>query len=108
MPAIGIKRPLCLAAGLLVLAAGARPVPAQDIFAGRGVYDAHCASCHGPDGTATVPGTPNFSEGKGLDFSDRELVRVIKLGRNVMPGYDRVLKETEIIDVISYIRTLRR
>lgn len=107
MSVLRINKPL-LVVVVFVLAAGTNSAFAQDIFTGRTVYDTHCASCHGSDGTATVPGTPNFSEGKGLDFSDPELVRVIKLGKNIMPGYDRVLKETEIIDVISFIRTLRR
>ena len=92
----------------LALVAGTKPALAQDIFAGRDVYEDHCASCHGVDGVSTVPGTPHFFEGKGLDFSDAELFRLIKSGRNLMPGYDRVLKESDILNVISYIRTLRR
>ncbi len=81
---------------------------AQDIFAGRTIYEDHCASCHGLDGRPTVPGTPDFSEGSSLFVSDAELIRVVKSGKSLMPAYDRVLKESEVLDVISYLRTLRR
>lgn len=84
------------------------PLSAQDIFAGRSVYEEHCARCHGPDGMATVPGVPNFSDGMGLYASDTDLIRLIKHGKGVMPGYDLVLKESEILNVVSYLRTIRR
>ncbi len=95
---------IIILAGLLWSAAA----PAQDIFAGRGVYENHCASCHGPDGRATMPSTPHFIDGMGLYASDSDLIRVIRFGKNLMPGYDRALKESEILNVISYVRTLRR
>lgn len=101
-----IGRLLCFGIAGLAIAAGAAPARAYDVFAGREVYENHCASCHGTDGRSTLSGTPHFADGKGLDFSDAELVRVIKSGRNLMPGYDGVLKETDILNVISYIRTL--
>lgn len=94
----------------LAVAAAMAPVSlsAQDIFAGRGVYEQHCASCHGLDGRATVPGAPNFNDGTGLYASDADLIRVVKFGKSLMPGYDHVLKESEILNAVSYIRTLRR
>ena len=96
----------------LALAVAAATAPAslsaQDIFAGRGVYEQHCASCHGLDGRATVPGAPNFHDGTGLYASDADIINVVKYGKNLMPGYDHVLKKSEILNAVSYIRTLRR
>ncbi len=96
----------------LALAGAAATAPAslsaQDIFAGRGVYEQHCASCHGLDGRATVPGAPNFHDGTGLYAPDADLIKIVKYGKSLMPGYDHILKESEILNAVSYIRTLRR
>jgi mono/diheme cytochrome c family protein len=99
---------LRLAVVILAVSTWSGHTVAQDIFAGRKVYENNCASCHGPEGRATMPGTPHFIDGMGLYASDTDLIRVVKFGKNLMPGYDRALKESEILDVISYVRTLRR
>jgi len=96
---------LTLAVAILPVAP---PVHAFDIDAGQTVYETHCASCHGADGTPTMPATPDFSSGEGLDATDVDLVRGIKSGRNLMPAYDGLIKNEEILNVITYIRTLRR
>jgi len=46
-----MRRGLCL----LLLVAGVTAAQAQDIRAGREVYDRYCAACHGPDGTGEGP-----------------------------------------------------
>jgi len=46
-----MRRGLCL----LILVAGVTAAQAQDIRAGREVYDRYCAACHGPDGTGEGP-----------------------------------------------------
>lgn len=84
------------------------PAIALDINAGQAVYETHCANCHGADGTPTMLGTPDFSRGESLDVTDVDLVRGIKNGRNLMPAYDTQIKDEDILNVISYIRTLRR
>ncbi len=89
------------------LAAGAT-VQAADIVQGQRVYERHCASCHGADGRPLVPGSPDFSKGETLQLSDVDLVRATKVGKNLMPAYDRVISEEDILSVLSYIRTLWR
>ena len=93
-----------LAAAVILIAA----VPATAAPDAAALYKEHCASCHGADGTPTMPATPDFSSGEGLDATDVDLVRGIKSGRNLMPAYDGLIKNEEILNVITYIRTLRR
>jgi len=87
---------------------GADPATAADVFAGRTVYEAHCANCHGLDGTPVLPGTPNFTRGEGLMAPDTVLVPSLKAGRGLMPGFNHVLSEKDILNVLVYTRTLQR
>jgi mono/diheme cytochrome c family protein len=84
------------------------PSEAADIFQGKRIYGRHCAQCHGVKGRSSVPGTPHFSQGQGLLMSDYDLVRVIKKGKNLMPGYATVISDADILNVIAYIRSLPR
>lgn len=81
---------------------------ASDVFAGKIVYEKHCVRCHGSEGTPIIPGTPNFSTGERLQNSERTLITGIRTGKNLMPGYDRIISEPDILNVLSYIRTLWR
>ena len=83
-------------------------IDAADFFKGKKVYDRECASCHGPDGTSVMPGTPSFIRGEGLRLSDSQMRQVILDGKTLMPGYERQLSRTDILDVTAYIRTLQR
>lgn len=102
----GRGRALLLA--LLLMPVAGLPAAASDIFAGRKIYDLHCAQCHGADGQALVAGSPDFTRGTALNLPDGELIRRIRAGRNLMPGYEGILKTKDILNVIAYIRTLRR
>jgi cytochrome c553 len=44
----------------VALAAAWAPAPAADVEAGRKKAEP-CAACHGPDGNATIPGTPSLA-----------------------------------------------
>lgn len=79
---------------------------AGDPVKGKNIYDNRCAGCHGVKGLPHVPDVPNFSVGEGIMKPDQEIIQVVKKGKTVMPGFEGVLKEDEILDVISYIRTL--
>lgn len=100
------------AAGAFLLFLGTVLAPAStwasDIRAGQAVYEKHCLSCHGPEGTPTMPGTPDFARGEGLDVTDLDLARGIKQGKNLMPAYEALIKDEDVLNVIVYIRTLRR
>ena len=78
---------------------------AADVFKGKTVYETYCQACHGPSGRGAMAGTPNFTRGQQLMRSDLSLFASISTGKNAMPGFQGVLTENEILDVITYIRT---
>lgn len=79
---------------------------AGDPAKGRGIYASRCSGCHGANGPPTMAAVPNFSMGQGLMKSDREIMAFIKKGKSVMPGFEGVITDEEILDVIAHIRTL--
>jgi len=84
----------------------ASPLMAGDPFRGQSIYTAHCAGCHGGDGAGVLSGTPSFKAGSTvLMKADSELLITIRQGFGVMPGFNGRLKEDQIYDVITYIRT---
>ena len=81
---------------------------AGDIYEGRRLYAEHCARCHGDAGAPILPGTPDFTRGEGLFAPDETLLRSLRFGKRLMPGFESVLKEREMLDVLVYVRSLRR
>jgi cytochrome c6 len=76
-----------------------------------GLYAAKCAACHGPDGTAQ---TPAGKAVKARDFhtpevqtqTDDQLIAIVASGKNKMPAYGKVYKDTQIKDLVAYCRAL--
>jgi cytochrome c6 len=81
---------------------------AADVVKGRQVYARHCASCHGPAGVPVMPGAPNLTRPEALMRADGAMAKLIRDGRMTMPGYRGILQESEIYDVIAFMRTLLR
>lgn len=81
---------------------------AADVFAGQAVYEAHCVQCHGAGGRPVLPNVPDFYQGERLSAPDGALVRRIKEGSNLMPSFDRIIKDRDILNALAYIRTLQR
>ena len=79
---------------------------AASTLKGKGVYDANCASCHGESGSSVMLDAPNFDQGESLYQSDLNLLDAIRNGKNAMPAYRGILSDSEILDVIAYLRTL--
>ncbi|WP_455210085.1 c-type cytochrome [Kaarinaea lacus] len=78
---------------------------AGDPFLGAKVYNEHCVGCHGANGKGVVASTPDFLQTNFLAKPDYELKNFIRAGRGIMPSYQGILKDREIMDVIAYIRT---
>lgn len=96
-----------LLAGAALLLGGANLAWAGNPFSGKPLYVKHCAGCHGARGESSMLGVPNFSRGEIIISStDPMLVASIRQGKGVMPGYQGLIKDTEILDIIAYLRTL--
>jgi cytochrome c6 len=90
-------------AGLLL----ASPVWAVDLLAGQRLYNVHCASCHGVTGIPVTPETPNLAMREGMAQPDMVLMQTLKVGKKAMPPYFGLLKDQDLLNIISYIRTMR-
>ena len=97
--------------------AAENPVAAGDaaVEAGRALYGARCASCHGDegkgDGRATrfiKPAPADISTAEARDrMTDGEIFYKITEGRKPMPGMKRTLSEEERWQVVHFLRTLQ-
>lgn len=88
---------------LLLLSAGV--AMAGDPIKGRALYEVRCAGCHGPEGIPQVAAIPNFKMGEKLMQPDQQLLSFVKKGKGVMPGFNGILTDKEIMDIIAHIRT---
>jgi len=100
------RRPIALAFAMLALAAG--PAPASAFQPGKDIYDRYCAECHGVDGVPNLTGTPDFRLGESLLKPDPVLIDAIRFGVRSMPGFDRMIDNEGLLDVLFYIRALQR
>jgi cytochrome c6 len=97
---------LATAAALLLVAGhGAQ---AADIYNGKEVYELHCQGCHGIDGSSVEPGIPDFTRGESLMVPDAELFERLWDGMAHMPSYRGMIEDSDLRDVIAYVRTLQR
>jgi mono/diheme cytochrome c family protein len=82
----------------------ASPAVAQDAAA---TFKAKCAMCHGADGKGGKMGTKDFASPDIQKQSDAQLAEAISKGRPPkMPSYAGKLTDTEIKDLVTYIRGL--
>jgi cytochrome c6 len=77
-----------------------------------GTYKAKCAMCHGADGKGSSigqkMGVHDFTSADVQKQTDDQLTEIITKGKAKMPAYDGKLKDTEIKDLVAYIRTLAK
>lgn len=74
-------------------------------------YKAKCQMCHGADGKGDTPagkkmGAHDFGSAEVQKMSDAELTQAIEKGKNKMPAYSGKLKDTEIKELVGYVRGL--
>lgn len=79
---------------------------AADIVNGGRLYAKYCVTCHGTDGVNVMPDAPNFANSEKLLRPDVFILASIKEGINAMPAFQGMMKDQDILDVISYLRTL--
>jgi len=106
----------------IVLAADNRAV----VEKGRAIYAEHCASCHGVnlegqpnwrerDAEGYLPAPPHDASGHTWHHADKQLFDLTKYGlgamlgdknfKTRMPAYEDVLNDSEIIAVLSFIKS---
>jgi cytochrome c6 len=94
-------------AGVVLGLASVHAAYAGNPFNGKAPYERFCMACHGERGESKLIGVPNFSRGESVVSStDPMLMGVIKNGKGVMPGFQGQIKDADILDIISYLRTL--
>jgi mono/diheme cytochrome c family protein len=89
---------------------GAAPLPTgaqvhdATLLAGRKVFSAECASCHGTHGQGGVG--PTFNDGRLLhDYPNLEdQVTFVSKGKGVMPAFAGILTHQQIETVVAYER----
>lgn len=91
----------------LVLAMATQGAWAGNVANGQQLYNVHCSICHGMRGEGIMPDAPKFRLGERLDQPDMALLQSVRNGRNKMPSFFGVLKDPDILDILSYVRTLR-
>ena len=80
------------------------PAVAQDAAS---TFKAKCAMCHGADGKGGKMGTKDFASPDIQKLTDAQLTETISKGKPPkMPAYEGKLKDTEIKDLVAYIRGL--
>jgi cytochrome c553 len=80
---------------------------AADIAAGK-TRAAQCAACHGPDGHAVMPQTPNLA-GQDEDYLAEQL-KAFRSGERqneTMSVIAKPLSDTEIADLAAYFHSLK-
>ncbi|MCL4239195.1 MAG: DUF3341 domain-containing protein [Anaerolineae bacterium] len=91
------------------------PLPASEVSLQRGqmLYGTNCAMCHGLQGDRAgaevgkyFPEIPQSLGARAAILSDQDLFRVIRLGRNRMPGLAENLSPGETWDIVNYVRSL--
>jgi putative heme-binding domain-containing protein len=106
----------CLVATLLAIAplltAQPRPLSSADaseLAAGKRIFDAQCAWCHGTDGTGGAGPTLQRSDLRHAS-SDTDLTSIVRNGiaGTEMPGFQWSLTDTMTWRTAAYVRSLGR
>lgn len=105
--------------GLLALMVGSG-AHAGDADHGKALYEAYCVQCHGSNGQGNGINAPhlkvqprNHTDRAEMSArTDAELFKAIKFGgqavnkSNLMPNWDGNLSDTEIYDLVAFLRQL--
>lgn len=113
-------RPIRLVSATLMFLWLAQTLWAQDKAEGKRMYMTYCSGCHGESGRGDGPAAKslpvkpaNHTNGAVMNqLSDKFLFDIISKGGSTvekspfMPGWGSQLKEKQVRDIISYVRSL--
>lgn len=125
-PLVAIMIGVASSAAVARAVIGPPPLDPDLVKTGHGVYQQHCASCHGVnaqgapnwqnrDEHGELPAPPHNAEGHTWRHSDAELYMMVSKGwrdpfnkteRLTMPAFGDVLSPDQIRAVIAYLKTL--
>lgn len=99
----------------ILAGAGGEAIDPEDVAMverGEAVYIQQCLGCHGadlrgdgPDSAGMDPPPADFTQPHTMVHSDEDLIYWVRNGKQgtAMPGFENVLSDEEIRDVLSYI-----
>ena len=75
----------------------------------KGIYQQHCAMCHGQDGKGATPigkkfQIPDLHSSTVQKNTDAELTQIIDNGKGKMPPFKSQLKPEQVKDLVAYIK----
>lgn len=80
---------------------------------GRKLYDNYCDRCHEPYSSRGKKGPAlkgvfkqQYLSLSGLPANDDRIIDIIKYGRAKMEGFNQVMTEQQIRDLVAYLHTL--
>lgn len=102
-----------LALAALAVAVASSPAAAAPNDPGAATFAAHCAACHGDDGSGnTVIGKsaniPDLRAPQVQSQTDEQLQNVVAHGLGTMPAFATSLSPDEIHSVVLYVRDLAK
>lgn len=98
---------------LITLVAASIGMSAVAQSSGADIYKSKCLMCHAADGSGNTPAgkamkAVPFKSPDLIKASDSDLIAATKNGKGKMPAYSGKLTDTQIKDVIAYIRKLQK
>jgi mono/diheme cytochrome c family protein len=101
---------LAIFVGIIILASPALAATGN-ADAGKKIFSAKCVACHGQDGSANTPVGKSL---KAADLrspdiqkkSDADFYTQVEKGKGKMPPFGGALNQTQISDVIAYVRQM--
>lgn len=79
------------------------------VLAGAEIYAARCAACHAADGSGALPNAPDFTATSWIENlleNEGPIFCAVAEGKDSMPGFSQVLQESELWQVITFLRSL--
>jgi mono/diheme cytochrome c family protein len=80
---------------------------------GRHIYDQQCDRCHAPYSTRGRKGPSlkdlfkqQYLPKSGMPANDQRVGDIIRLGRGKMEGFEQILTQQQIDDLLAYLHTL--